>query len=429
MTPAILRTFSRSLFPHRLQPLSANRLAAAILCSLFAATSLDAAEGTIVVGSSGASAGCTETTIQAAIDRARNLDADATIIVTDDVADGVWREALRIENMHAGRSLEIVGGFNSCSDLTRNGGRTRVDGGDSAMSALNIVGRADVTLRGLAIEGSAINGSSPASSGISFEGRGRLELAAVTVSNHAGAGIELHGRHGEAQLELTGDVEVADNAASGIDARSSSLLTIRGDGNTIRGNNIGVLLQSPATADIGATGDLLVNNGIGIAARGMGSTPSRTTRVYSTDPANPLAIAGNVLGGIVLDSPEAPYRMCIKNVAIVENDAFALYANGRNARLEINGDCDYPTAAAISCSGPSAHSECNTLSGNGATADQPLIEALDGAHIAIDGMDIRANVASMVLSASAAGKWEKSSIDVTNSDVDANATPGRALRH
>lgn len=409
----------------------AQLLGRAIRVALFAGAAmihLPTHAETIVVGSSGEAAGCNEASLQAAIHRAARIGGHNTILLTDDIAGGVWHENAQMGKMNPRSALEIVGGFNSCADLAPNGGRTRISGAVRDMPVIKIVGRADISLRNVSIEGGSSIDESDRSSGILFRGRGQLKLASVTVANHADAGIEIAGNDGEARLELTGSVDIADNRTSGIEARDRSVLTIRGNANTIQGNSKGIQLLSPAVADIGATGDLIVNNGVGIVVRGGYSDLARTTRVYSTDPSNPLAIAGNMLGGIVLDASSSPYRLCLKNVALVENESAAIFASGRGSRLDINTACRYPAEAAISCPPDRQDGECNLVSGNSGVAGQPLIEAVYGARVAIDRTRIRSTSVAPTQADGVAATDGRSSINVTNSVVAQNdgSNPGFA---
>ncbi len=360
-------------------------------------------------------------TIQAAINRANGFGGYNLILVTDDVADGVWHENLKMENLRSDLSLEIVGGFNNCAELASTGDKADIYGGDEQRPVLKIRGRVDVKLRNLWMEGGTRENGITYGGGIYFKGSGSVELANVKVTHNYPQGIEFDGSGGDAQLKFVGAVDVSNHVWNGIGVKGTAELVIHGDGNTIRENGwLGIGISAPAFADIGATGKILFGNGEGgIAVEGIKSNPGRTTRMYSTDPANPLAIEGNRDKAVIVNGVESPYRLCLKNVAITNNTAHAIYARGAQAQLDLNTDCDYPPEANFSCVAP-GDAGCNSIDRNVTPPGKPLIAAVDGAQITIDRMRIVGNTASSILSTNLGTATSASSITMTNSVVAIN---------
>ena len=381
--------------------------------------------GAIIVGESGTAGGCTVATIQAAIARAKGFGGYNLILVTDDVTDGVWHENLVLEDIEDNNlSIEIVGGFNNCADLDATAfGKASIYGGSSEdpHPVLKITGNnldVNVKLRNLWMEGGSRGGGSPAG-GIYFDGHGRVELTSVQVAASFGEfarGIYVHGAGGEARLDLSGNVVVTDQPGAGIDVGGTSVVAIKGNGNAIKNNSgNGIIIDSPAFAEIGATGEVLDGNGLyGLYINADQSNSGRTTRLYSTDPANNLEIGGNGAGAIYLRSTTSPYRLCMKNVGIRSNGGRTIHAEGPQARLEMNSDCEYPVETDFTCG------TCNRVSVNTGAMGEPLIAAVDGATITIDRMHIRDNIATSILSTNLGTATSTSSITLTNSIVERN---------
>ena len=423
-----LRSIASSAAGALCMPSFSSRLRPAMAAMAFIVGSLfgqSAEAGAIIVGKSGTAGGCTVPTIQAAINRARGFGGYNLILVTDDVPDGVWHENLALEELVEDNqlSLEIVGGFNNCADLEATGfGKASIYGGDADHPVLRIRRNSpsmDVKLRNLWMEGGSRENYSTSGSGILFEGKGRVELTDVTVvRNHVG-GIEFIGRAGEAQLHILGGVDVSTHPFYGIAVDGTAVLIMRGDRNTVRENGwSGISIFSPALADISGTGAVLSGNGDqGLYIGSNASNSGRTTRVYSTDPTNPLSIEGNRGGAIGMFVDGSAYRLCTKNVVISGNvsaEDSAIHVKGSQARLEMNGDCEFPPEADIVCVG------CRKIENNSAATGKPLIAAVDGATISIDRMRISDNSASSILSTNLGTVTSGSSITLTNSIVHSN---------
>ena len=380
--------------------------------------------GAITVG---LGADCTEGTIQAAVDRAYRLCNEGfcgynLILVTDDVPQSVHKENISVPDMggHPDLSIELVGGFNNCRDLIPTGGkasiyRVTID------PILDVRGRTDLRVRNFWIEGGQ--------DGIYWQGHGRIELTDVTLNNHVRSGFTLQGEGGEARMELLGGVEVTNNANFGIYAWQNSAVVIRGERNRVSGTRggsypgNGIDLSGQAHLEIGATGEVISDNqGYGIHVDHSGNTDVPTSRLYSTDPANPLAIARNRNGAIYHRAVDSAHRLCLKNVAIHRNTNRAFYVTGDRAVLDVNDEgCGFPAAAAITCATPQASGQCNALADNTTTTGKPLVAAVHGAKVGLHRLLIFGNKnTSSLLSTNLGEGTSTASITLTDSVVMAN---------
>ena len=369
----------------------------------------------ILVGSDAAE--CTTSTIQAAIDQADDVGGQQVILVTDDVAAGGYRENLRMSGLRDDLQLEIVGGLRSCADPTPTGKRTSVSGDGGTGSVLLIEGRVDLKLRGLRLVGGL--------SGFDWQGYGTVELADIEAGHNRQHGISALAIGGAAELDWSGDVEVSSNFSDGVYLWDAAL-TVRGDRNRIATNGgSGLLIDRSASADIGATGAVLHGNtGYGIVVSHYGAKSAPPTYLYSTDPANPLMISANGAGAIFQIASGSSHQLCLKNIALQNNNATAIQVDGPLAALDFNASaCTFPSAADITCPPPHTFGQCNILAGNSALG-KPLIAAVDGAHVGIHRVLIAGNSADSLLSASRAGMSTASNITVTTSVVAGNIANG-----
>ena len=381
-----------------------------------------AVAGAIVVG---LGADCSYPTIQKAIDRAYDLCDDGfcgynLILVTDDVRDSVHHENLSVPDMAAypDLSIELAGGYNNCRDLQPTAfGKASLYGGDANKPALKMPGTARVTLRNLWIDSGT--------KGIEWIGRGEVALTSVTLNNNGNSGVYVSSSGGSPYLSLLGGVEIL-NHDQGIAAWGNSVVTIRGDGNSIRENRQGgIRLNTGAIADIGATGKVISGNGgYGLAIDATGLQSARTSYLYSTNAADPLRISGNDSGALWLLSKDSDYALCAANIGIDGNEGGTIRAAGAHARLEMNSEnCVVPQPSPISCPMPMGPGMCNAIAGNPGTQaqDQPLIAAVDGASILMRRVLLTNNTAANLLSTNrGASDSSTSSITLTDSLVSGN---------
>ena len=355
------------------------------------ACSGQAAAAVILVGDS-ADPACSVHTIQEAIDLARAKGGVNTILVAAREDGGAYRENLRFTGLPEGSQLEVVGSVQSCSNPEPGETRTIVDGSGSGGGAVAFIdGGVDLEMRGLHLAGG--------STGLMWQGHGRVALTDVAVESNLGAGIFAIGLGGEARIELLGDVRVSGNFSEGVYAWDS-MLVIRGDGNRISHNQgSGVVVDRMARADIGATGAVIHANGMyGLHVLHSGETVVAPTLLYSTDPANPLTISANQQGAIFQAATGSSHEVCARNVAFMNNSGNLVHVEGSLAKFEFNGSgCEFPPAAHVACTSSSQPGECSTIAYSAAPG-RSLISATGGAHIDIGRVLIVGNSAATLVS-------------------------------
>jgi hypothetical protein len=370
--------------------------------------------GAIVVGEG---ADCSYATIQEAIDRAYELCRMGfcgynLILVTDDVRDSVHHENLTITDMAAypDLSIEIAGGYNNCRDLEPTAfGKASLYGGGQNRPSIRMTDVANVRLRDLWIDGG--------SKGIEWIGRGEVALTDVTV-NHSTIGVYVSSSDGSPYLSLLGGVDIVGHDTQGIAAWGNSVITVRGDRNSIHGNGQGgIRLNTGAVVDIGASGKVVADNGgYGLAIDASGLSSARTSYLYSTNPADPLRISGNDGGAIWLLSENSDYSLCAANIGIDGNAGSAIRAAGAHARLELNSEnCVIPQQPPISCPLPMGPGMCNAIAGNPGADNALLVAAVDGASILMRRVLLTNNTASTLLSTNR-GETDNSASSITLTD-------------
>lgn len=415
----------------------ASTLATAIVCDvpgrgllallLFAVIMMSglAHAGAIVVGRSGTAAGCSQPTIQAAINKANTLPGYNLILVTDDVGDGVWHENLNFSNIRADVQIEIVGGFNNCTELAPTAfGKASLYGGDASRPSVSIDGPINLRLRQMWIQGGRYNDPDNWAAGIDFDGRGVLQLESVRIAQsggNVGSGIGIRGSGGEARLELLGNVEVTDQPTFGIIARGQSIVRMEGDGNRIRDNGgDGVRVFAPAVVRIGGSGRVISNNrGRGLFIYSDVATTDLISHLYSTDPTDPLVIYDNDEGAILLRSTRSRYQLCASRIGVELNKG-GLEVIGAQASLEINGPtCSFPSDAVTSACSPSLG--CSRIGFNEVpNRAGPLVRATDGGSIYLARLFWYGNSASSLLSANLGTAVSASWITMSDSVVTGN---------
>ena len=205
----------------------------------------------------------------------------------------------------------------------------------------------------------------------------------------------------------------------GVRVEGTSLLLVRGDGNSIRNNyRNGISLVAPAVADIGATGAVLAGNGgAGLKVNGSFASTGALVRLYSTAPDNPLSIAGNEGGAIALfgSATQSPSRICTRNVLILGNHGSPVRTYGNQAFLDVNPEnndtCQFPATAAFACA---VGGLCNRFLSNVAAVDTPLIAAERGSSITLNRTLLDLNQATSLLSTNLGVDASTASITLTN---------------
>lgn len=384
--------------------MACNTFQRSFLCLLLAAPAAHAQVFTV-----GPDAGCTTTSIQAAINAAGN---NYTIRITRGATFSA--QALTITS----KTITLAGGFDTC-DATAPSGLTTLSGqGGANDSVLTIRGNSNILLKDLVIvRGDEV--SDGYGGGIDYRGFGSLILEDVGVAqNYAGygGGISVIADGSDVQVELRRNTVVQLNTAQfsggGIRIEGPVYLKMVEPDTAILGNEAlginpatnqpqygnggGLQVIASARAQIGSPGygtfGAIANNiaryGGGIAVDGSESTPfSAFVSVYSTDPANPTRISGNrasQTGGAVhllpaysgqVDNFFSRATLCLWDARIENNSAqqgaaiygdsdlgtfgadlgSALYVNRTDA-----GDCAQRPTGAVTCTSP----PCTVFSGN-----------------------------------------------------------------
>ena len=356
---------------------------------------------------------CARPTIQSAIDRAKALGGQHRIQVSGNGdANLVRRENLIMTDM----SVEIVGGYATCSSNTPSG-RTTVSGSLSPLPTMRIFGGGAITLRNLNIRDGTRDPLTITSAGIVYAGQGTLALANTTVAHNHGSGIDINGAGGVALLDLLGGVAVSDNEALGIMAQGQVRVRAHSANNEISGNNgNGIVLSGASVIDFRSSGTVIQgNHGFGIHIQGSGFDPGRVSYIDSVDPANPVVLADNRYGAIYFVSDDTPTWMCTRNLRIdgngaVGREAATVTVRG-NARLEMNVPCGWATPMPVCAAGPE---RCNSVTGNFAGTGYSLFSALEGGAIVADRLWIEANAVESIFATNAGSDESNASIVVTN---------------
>ena len=285
--------------------------------------------------------------------------------------------------------------------------------GTTGSSVLHIDGSSGVTLIDLTLTGGIVN-PQQGGGGVYFGGSGSLTTQNTTIDyNQAGygAGIAMS-PSGTAALTLGPNSVIQYNDATvnggGILIEGQTTLTATSPNTYINGNTAlsgsggGVIVNGPATANIGSPGyfglPVIEGNsaeyGGGVAAFAASQAPP-TINLFTTDANNPVQVSGNVAshtGGAIYLKPYVPTGFsfeswpifCADNFRLDNNiaqEGTAIYADEDH---DINGDYigsnvhlnDCAPAGAVACAAGVA---CNELSGN--VAEDTNQQATDGAVI------------------------------------------------
>ena len=351
-------------------PFRARTATLMLMTAVGLASAFEATAGAIVVGRDvGPGRPCTVATVQAAIERANGFGGHNLILVTDDVPDAVHHENLNLRSLSQNLTLELVGGYNNCAELQPTAfGKASLYGGDRSAPVMNIEGGVNLKLRGFWMEGGT--------TGIYWDGHGRVELRDTTVNNNDYNGIQAQKSSiYTPQLEVLGGVHVTNNLHDGIYLRGASL-KVRGDGNRIRANKwSGVVATAGAWFDIGATGPVISDNrqmGVHLSLQdGAPDSLIFSTSINALDIADNNTSASSSYSAILTSG-----RLCLRNVMIRGNNGSAIDARGPDALVEFNGSsCSFPAEADIAC-----NANCGVIARNRAPSS-PVIDVTNGARV------------------------------------------------
>ena len=195
----------------------------------------------------GAGAGCTHSTINAAVLAAEFNPGPDTIRITQSLT---WTAQAVIIN--TAQNLDLVGGYQFCQSTVPVATPTSLSGaGGNARPVVTVRGAGIVKLRALSITGGDQAGSDPGG-GVFFEGSGILDIADTSISNNIagfGGGIYANGTGPAAELIIGAGTGIVNNTArlNGGGIHVTDIET------TIREDNISILLNQ-ATGTNGSGG-------------------------------------------------------------------------------------------------------------------------------------------------------------------------------
>lgn len=237
---------------------------------------------------------CTRTTIQDAINRAKQLGGHNFIHISRDVAGGTWtNQNIVIEDV----DLTLVGGFDDCSD-TEPSGRTYISGeGGRAAPVFRIRRSGEVLMYGLHIVGgdadsSGDDGFTNEGGGIDYRSDGTLLLDYTAVEYNygvTGGGVHFESvAAGPAHLVLGNTVSIGQNEAR-----------LSGGGLYVRG----ATSDAKARVTTGASIYIGLNRAPAGSGGGMYVVGHSRLEMYGTDSAIYQNTARDTGGGVYVGSP------------------------------------------------------------------------------------------------------------------------------
>ena len=415
------------------------RCALAALAALSCASLPPPASAAIItVGETGAN--CDVATLEDAFAQAAANGVRDEIRLTRDVAGGVWPANVSVQD----RDFDLVGGFATC-DAAESDGRTAIAGVPGVQAPVLTLHAdvGDIGLVHLDIAGGSA-GEKNDGAGIEYVGNGLLTLDDVSLAGNTSpvatssrAALAVTGAGGAATLRFKDRVSVSDNLISGIrlfgDVRFESLGR---DVEVSRNQGFGLLVNSPASFDLGGNGKMFAGNatwGIVVVSAFTAETAAGMSRLYSIDPVDPLRIHKNGLGAILMLGNSAgrnPHRLCTKNVSVTGHEAAngmggrgLLDVDGASVELSMDADCDFPPEADIECDAVA----CRLVGDNHRAENGALAFAHNGARIAIDRAAFLGNSASSIAIANAGEPASASSLRLSSSLVAGNTLGTQAL--
>lgn len=210
----------------------------------------------------GSGVGCTHASIQAALDAAAASAENDVVLITRSASWTAQALAVSVSD----QTLDLRGGYASCSDTVPDSIRTTVSGaGGDPASVLRIsttslsssVSLTDLTLTGGDATGTTATGSG---GGLHFSGAGQLQLLRTVLSANTatrGGGLYVAGINGVAGITLGAGSQIIGNTASSdgggiyldqasleMHAADSLLFNNRAEGSDGRGYGGGLLIRA-----------------------------------------------------------------------------------------------------------------------------------------------------------------------------------------
>ena len=427
----------------------------------------------------GTGAGCTHSTIQAAVDAANANPGVDHIILTRSV--NYTQQAIKIQQA---QPLTLTGGYAACADNAPSGERTIVRGnGGTANSVFTVEpGSSDVLFDNLFITGGD-DASNNYGGGIDYSGSGLLSLVDVTLANNTagyGGGLSARGTGPNAMVIFSGDVIITGNTATkdggGIHLRGTITLSAlntktaiwfnsatglaNSPPGTYHGYGGGMAVLSPAKAYIGSTGygafgtinsnTARAGGGIAALADGGGSISSGSVYLFSTDPTRPQTVARNratdaggafyadafngsdIRVGEILfwDTTVEDNSAPIGSIAYLASDS-GIFGSAVSGKLYLNSTASAPSFRAR----PSSSVTCNpgvacslaknnrSVDAGGNPADGALIHGTQAGQVSIENYRFTENSARSMLDLARAG-----TVEVRNTLIDNNSFSASALQ-
>ena len=310
-----------------------------LLCALsllFVAARADAA-----VYAVGSDPGCTHATIQEAIWAAEANPEDDFIRIPH---SGVWNDQSLVIN--DAQNLSLEGFWSDCNTLD-DSNRTVVDGAggpEAPVLSINAASGGTIVIDFLTFRNGDNSGDSSKGGGIYYRGNGSLVVSNSSIINNTagqGGGMYLEGTGTSASVQILGNVGITGNVArdsgGGVFAEAVHLYMVHPNstiafneatgfdvlGVTVGGYGGGLVVNPKSGLDgyadiggagVGGAGAIYANSaryGGGIAALGeSGIEEDAILRVYTVDPASPVAIRDNfasIAGGGLFVQPRKDY--------------------------------------------------------------------------------------------------------------------------
>ena len=407
------------------------RCAFAPFAALFGACAFTQASAAVItVGETGAN--CDARTLEDAVAQASQRAVRDQIRVTRDVAGGAWRANLSVQD----RDFDLVGGFETC-DAAEPTGRTTIVGRDGVpQPVLSLrVEDGEIALAHLDISG-GIAGDKNDGAGIEYVGSGLLMLEDVTLAGNGSSAdgssrsaLAMTAAGGAASLRFKGRVSVSDNFVNGIHLFGAVHFESLGrDVEVSRNQGFGLLVNSPASFDLGGNGKMFAGNttwGIVVVSGITAEDSLRRSRLFSTDANDPLRIHANGLGAILMLGNSARrnnHVLLTKNVSVTGHVGANVSGrgivdvDGASVQLAMDTTTDFPTEADIACDAFA----CRLFGDNHRDDGGALVFVHNEGYVGIDRAALTGNTAGSVALANVGAPTNRSTLSLSNSLIVGN---------
>ncbi|MGN6518469.1 MAG: hypothetical protein ACTHK2_03490 [Dokdonella sp.] len=363
--------------------------------------------------------------------QAGQRDVRDQIRVTRDVAGGAWRANLSVQDRH----FDLVGGFETC-DAAEPTGRTAIVGRDGVPAPVLSLhaGEGEVSLAHVDISG-GIAGDKNDGAGVEYTGSGLLTLEDVSLFGNGSpftssrAALAITAASGAVTLRFKDRVSVSDNFVDGIrlfgDVHFESLGR---DVEVSRNQGFGLLVNSPASFDLGGNGKMFAGNttwGIVVVSGITAEDSLRRSRLFSTDANDPLRIHANGLGAILMLGNSARrnnHVLLTKNVSVTGHVGANVSGrgivdvDGASVQLAMDTTTDFPNEADIACDAFA----CRLFGDNHRDDGGALVFVHNEGYVGIDRAALTGNTAGSVALANVGAPTNRSTLSLSNSLIVGN---------